>query len=251
MTDNPYAVPNTSWEPPPVIGNSEARKIQVRPFSRFNEATQLMGDQYWLFVGICLLGVLIGSVVPMYILFGPMLCGIHLCFADRAKGVPTKLEQLFQGFEYFTPSLIAILLIVLILCVIAIPLFLAVMVVFTAIAASGDEQFAESIFMVGFLPTLFALCVGYGMLYVPFLFTFALIVDQRLSAWDAITASYRGAMKNFWGLVGLLTVIWIGTVASILACYIPLIFFLPYQFGTLYVVYRDIFPNASGIQQPE
>ena len=73
---NPYSAPEKfSGFDPGDFG--EFRRISARPIERLTEAKAMLGNQYWLFVGICLVGVLIGSIVPMGIMMGPMICGIY------------------------------------------------------------------------------------------------------------------------------------------------------------------------------
>ena len=66
----------------------------------------MLGDQYWLFVGICLVGILIGSIVPMCIMLGPMMCGMYLCFRYRMNGIQVRFETLFKGFDVFVNALL-------------------------------------------------------------------------------------------------------------------------------------------------
>ena len=64
MTEyNPYESPYSATADA-VVGDVGSRKIQVRPLGRLSDATKLLGDQYLLFVLICFVGILLGSVVP-------------------------------------------------------------------------------------------------------------------------------------------------------------------------------------------
>ena len=54
----------------------EFQRTPIRPFDCLIASKQLMGEQYWLFLGIGVVGILIGSFVPLGILLGPMMCGI-------------------------------------------------------------------------------------------------------------------------------------------------------------------------------
>ena len=55
-----------------------------------------MKDQYWLFVGMCFIGVLIGGAVPLGILLGPMMCGLYLTFFKTRRGEPIEFGTMFQ-----------------------------------------------------------------------------------------------------------------------------------------------------------
>ena len=55
------------------------RQISINPIDLYKRSLALMGDQYWLFVAMTFLAILIGSVVPFGILMGPMFVGLYLC----------------------------------------------------------------------------------------------------------------------------------------------------------------------------
>lgn len=254
MSDNPYQASDTPPLAPSTRGDAAAsRQIPIRPLGRLSEAKTLIGDQYWLFVGICLVAMLIGSIVPFYVLFGPMLCGVHMCFDDRARGSKTNFERLFSGFDFFLPSFLAILVVVLTMLVVLMPIMILMFVGFFVIlaAANGNEDFIAFAFGIGMLPSIILLSVISTVLYVPFLFIFALIVDQRMTAWEAVKTSWSGARKNFWGLCGMTILYVVIVVIGSIPCYLPTIFLLPLLFGAHYLVYRDIFPNASTPYPPQ
>ena len=50
----------------------------VQPVECIKAGWELIKSQYWLFVGMTVVGIIIGSVVPLGILMGPMMCGIYL-----------------------------------------------------------------------------------------------------------------------------------------------------------------------------
>ena len=78
---------------------TEFRRVPIEPVDCLMRAGSLTGDQYWLFVGICFVGVLIGSLAPLGILLGPMMCGIYLCYFGRERGYRATFELLFKGFD--------------------------------------------------------------------------------------------------------------------------------------------------------
>ena len=77
---------------------------------------------------------------------------------------------------------------------------------------------------------------------LPFLFTFQLIADRNLPAIPAMKMSFQGVVRNFWGVLGYLVVLTIVSVVLTMMCYVPGILFLPISLGTLFLLYRDIFP---------
>src|SRR6185503_13372569 len=86
------------------------RRGAVQPVECLKAGWNLVSDQYWLFVGMCAVSMIVGSAVPLGILMGPMMCGVYLtCFRKR-RGLPIEFGTLFKGFDYFGQSVIAALL---------------------------------------------------------------------------------------------------------------------------------------------
>ena len=54
-------------------------------------------------------GILVGSVAPMGVLMGPMMCGIFMCFFAMMRNEQPTFSLLFQGFDVFIESLVALL----------------------------------------------------------------------------------------------------------------------------------------------
>jgi hypothetical protein len=85
----------------------------ISPLGAIQESWRHVGPQYWLLVGIALVGLLLGSVAPLALLLGPMMCGIYVCMRDRMKGRQVRFEGLFTGFEgsMLVPSIVATLIV--------------------------------------------------------------------------------------------------------------------------------------------
>src|SRR5262245_3834677 len=112
----------------------------VEPMECIKAGWARVKDQYWLFVGMCLVGVLIGSAVPMGILMGPMICGMFLAFFNKRRGQPIEFGTLFKGFDYFGPSVIATLLHVLPILVVLVPAYILFYLGFiVTMAAQGQD----------------------------------------------------------------------------------------------------------------
>src|SRR5258706_16052133 len=50
----------------------------VRPIECLTSGFEMIKGQYWLVLGITVVGMLVGALVPMGVLMGPMMCGIYL-----------------------------------------------------------------------------------------------------------------------------------------------------------------------------
>src|SRR6266850_7159902 len=102
----------------------EFRRNAVQPMECLRAGFELIKSQYWLFVGMTAVGVIIGSVVPLGILMGPMMCGIYLALFQTRRGQPIEFGTLFKGFDYFGDSLIATLLHIIPVIVIIVPAYI-------------------------------------------------------------------------------------------------------------------------------
>src|SRR5438874_338239 len=102
----------------------------VRPVECLSSGFALIKGQYWLILGITVVGILIGALVPMGIIMGPMMCGIYLVLFERMAGRNVRFELLFKGFDYFLQSLIATLLLFAAMIVLLLPLYAFMIVAF-------------------------------------------------------------------------------------------------------------------------
>lgn len=218
--------------------------VQIRPMELLNQAKQLMGDQYMAFVGITFVGMLVAGLVPMGILMGPMICGIYLCFMERHSGRPTEFGTLFKGFDYFADSFLAYLIFLGISIAVIIPLYVLFFVGMIIAGAVFGDAAGIMIMLFTFIYIIVVMFVSIA-LYLPFLFVFQLIVGHGLKPWEAVKTSFAGAKANMGGLVLLLVVFSLISGLAAMACYIPVFFVLPLQFGALYILYKQIFPVAN------
>src|SRR4030095_3417827 len=92
------------------LHETEFRRNAVQPVECIKVGWDLVRSQYWLFVGITAIGMIIGSLVPLWLLLGPMMCGIYLALFRTRRGQPIELGTLFKGFDYFGDAVIAALL---------------------------------------------------------------------------------------------------------------------------------------------
>ena len=76
--------------------SAEVFDTSIEPIDCLSRAGRLVGEQYWLFVGITVVAVLIFSAVPL-VLNGALMCGIFMCFMARERGERVRFEELFRG----------------------------------------------------------------------------------------------------------------------------------------------------------
>ena len=216
----------------------------VQPIECIKGAWELIKDQYWLFVGLATVAMLIGSAVPFGILLGPMMCGLHLTFFTRMRNEPFDLSLLFKGFDYFGQSLIATLLHVIPIVIIVVPAYLVFYVGFIlSIAAQGDEPNPAAMLGVMGMFAIFWLVMIIIIVFVSIGFTFSypLIVDRKLNAMDAIKWSFKAAMANFWRILVMTLLTGLLGFAGLLLCYVGAFLVFPIQYGAIAVAYEKVF----------
>src|SRR5207237_8717545 len=85
---------------------------------------------------------------------------------------------------------------------------------------------------------------GSLVVYAMFVFAYPLIVDRKLSGWEAITTSYRAVMNNLGGIVGLILLnVGLGIV-GFLCCFVGVYFVLPVTYAAYAAAYRQVFPET-------
>jgi len=228
------------------------RRKAVEPVSCIKGGWELIRSQYWLFVGMTLVGVLIGSAVPI-VLMGPMMCGLNLAFFKTRRGEPIEFGTLFKGFDYFGQALIAALLHSIPIIVIVVPayiLFYVFMFVSMAAASSSGDPNPAALFGVMAMFGLFWLVVVALIIIISigFLFVYPLIVDRKLSAIDAIKLSFRAALANFWRLLGMVILTSLMTSVGVLACYVGAFLVMPIGYAAIAKAYEQVFGLSDGME---
>jgi hypothetical protein len=214
---------------------------------------EMIKSQYWLFVGMSLIAILIGSAVPLGILLGPMMCGLYLSFFKARRGESVEFGTLFKGFDYFGQSVVAALLHVIPIIAIVLPAyFLFYVSIFVSMAATsaGDEPNPAAFFGVMAMFGLFWFAVMIVILIITIGFTFAypLIVDRKLQGFDAVKLSFKAAFANFWRLLGMMLLTSLLSVLGILACYVGMFLVMPIGYAAIAKAYEQVFGLSDGME---
>jgi uncharacterized membrane protein len=77
------------------------------------------------------------------------------------------------------------------------------------------------------------------------MFSFPLIVDKNLSAWQAMKTSARAVWANLSGVVGLFVVGFVMNIAGLLMACIGVYLVIPLVIAANVVAYRKIFPASN------
>jgi hypothetical protein len=222
----------------------------VRPFDCLSGGWQLIKDQYFLFVGMFLIVVVLTTCVPFTgIIYGAWMIGIYYAMLGRMRGEPASFNALGKGFGHFSQGFVIALLNGLPFA----PFIVGVKLMemrFDEIEKTypGDtppEVLTEQLTWLAVLICVFALLHLITGLIFPF--AYQLVVDRNLSGWQAIKLSARAARANFGGVLGLVLLEIFLAGMGILLCCVGLVFVMPLTKGAWAVAYRQVFPAP----QPE
>lgn len=220
---------------------------EIKPVECMKQGWEMIKDQYWLFFGITLVGLLVAGAIPI-VLIGPMLCGIYYCLLRRYDGGKIEFGDLFKGFDYFLPSLILSLIIGGIGIVVGFIIFTPTFAfLFAAMNKRGDLD-PDYAFPFMIFTCVMALIFGVviACAHALLIFSHLLIVDRKLQGWDALKLSAKAAWQNLNGVVGfILLQMGLGIVCYLL-CIFPVYLFLPVAYAGTTVMYRRIFPPLGG-----
>ncbi len=228
------------------------RRGVVQPVFCLKSGWSLVRDQYWLFVGMSAVAIILGSLVPFGILFGPMMCGIYIALFQRRRDLTVEFGALFKGFDFFGESIVATLIHYVPIVIIIIPFYIVLYGgLFLIMPRQGGEPDPSTLF--GF----FAVLIVFGLimmvlivlLSVVFTFSYPLIIDRKMSGLDAVKLSAKAALANFWPLLGLLLLNGLIGFAGVLLCYVGVFLALPVTFAAIAVAYEQVF-GLGEVQGP-
>ena len=157
-----------------------------------------------LFMGMTLVYAVVASV-GSFLTQGPMQCGFHIVCMKKIVRGRTEIGDLFLGFNFFVPALLAALV----------------------------------IGLLGFIG--FLLCIIPGLVIASmYKFTYLFIVDKRMDFWPAMQAShsvvkndYVGFVLFLLGLVGL-------NIIGFCCLLIGLLITVPISFMAITIAYREL-----------
>lgn len=214
-------------------------QANLSPIQLIKDGLELIKDQFFLFLGITLVGVIIGEVSAGIVL-GAMLCGIYLCYFKKIRGEAVAFDTLFKGFDYFVEGLIAMLVIAVICMVIVIPFWILMFLVGFMLGSDGGAIVA--LLMLVFYVFFFILLLAINALTA---FTFPLIVDKNMKAIPAIKLSIQAGKANLVPLVLMFILLGLATGIGFVLCVIPGLCVIPIAYGAIALAYRQVFPEGA------
>lgn len=232
---------------------TEFNRGVISPMECIKEGWALIKDQYWLFFGITLVGLLIGALVPI-VLLGPMMVGVFMCLQERQRNQPVEFGMLFKGFDLFGPSLIVAVLKMIPVFILLIPYYIFVFAMMMAMprgprpSAEDSQQLIFTILGAELLFILLIVVVGI-LVEIFFMFAFPLVADRKMAGLDALKLSFRAGRANMGGVLGLMLLNALFIILGVLVCFIGAYFYLPIAIASQAVAYRRVFPDIGQFGQ--
>jgi uncharacterized membrane protein len=157
-----------------------------------------------MFALLTLVFAVLNTAVPI-ILQGPLFIGMHIYCIKRMMGRRAEFADLFNGFQFFVPGLVASLLIWL----------------FTSAAA-----------LLCLIPGLIV-----GAMYK---FTYLFILDKRMDFWPAMQASHAVVKNDYFGFTMFLLLLILVDLLGLLCLVVGLLVAVPVTIAAVTVAYRDL-----------
>ena len=136
---------------------------------------------------------------------GALIAGFHIFTAKKLLGRPAEFADLFKGFNFFIPTLVASLLIAL----------------FTFLGALA--------------------CIIPGLVIAAmYKFTYLFIIDKRMDFWPAMQASHAIVKQDYFGFTMFLLAAAGVNLLGFLCCIVGLFVTIPLTFAAITVAYQEI-----------
>jgi uncharacterized membrane protein len=188
--------PEPFWTPPAIV--------QVQAGRWIGEAWALVTADLANYILLALVFCVLSTAVPV-ILQGPLIAGFHIFTMKKLMGRRAEVADLFTGFNYFVPTLVASVLI--------------------------------GLFV--FCGTL--LCIIPGLVVAAmYKFTYLFIVDKRMDFWQAMQASHAVVKRDYVGFTLFLLLLALVDLLGVLCCVVGVFVAIPVTFVAITLAYKEI-----------
>ncbi len=184
------------WTPRPGITAQTGRWI--------GDGWAMVKDDLGIYAGLTLVTFVLGSMVP-FVIQGPLTAGFFIYCMKRTLNRRAEFGDLFTGFNFFIPALVASLVIAVL---VGIGTLLCIIPGIVAAAACK--------------------------------FTYLFIVDKRMDFWQAIQASHAVVKNDYFGFTMFLVAMTLVNVLGFLCCIVGLLVTIPISVAAITVAYRDV-----------
>jgi len=136
---------------------------------------------------------------------GALIAGFHYFFLKKLLGRRAEFADLFKGFNFFVPTLVASIVI--------------------------------GLFVFG--GTL--LCIIPGLVIAAiYKFTYLFVIDKRMDFWPAMQASHAVAKNDYFGFTMFLLLTALVNILGFLCCIVGLLVSIPVTFAAITIAYQEL-----------
>ena len=197
------AAPSASGGAAPPVWTPPAG-VQARAGYWVGQGWQMVKADMGTFIVLTIVFAVLNGMVPM-ILHGPLIAGFHIFCMKKILNRRTDLADLFKGFNFFVPALVASLVI-------------------TLLVGCG---------------TLFCIIPGL-VVAAMFEFTYLFIVDKRMDFWPAMQASHAVIKNDYFGFTMFVLLMALVDILGFLCCIVGLLVAVPVTIAAVTVAYKEI-----------
>ncbi|MBV8732377.1 MAG: zinc-ribbon domain-containing protein [Acidobacteriia bacterium] len=190
----PEPASRPQWVPPP--------NVQAAPGRWLGAGWEIVKADLGNYLLISLIFILLNGVPFIQ---GALIAGFHIYTMKKLMRRPADIGDLFKGFNYFLPTLVATVLI-------------------------GVFTFIGFLFLV--IPGLIVAAM--------YKFTYLFIVDKRMGFWQAMQASHAVVRKDYFGFVMFLVLAFLLNVVGFCCLIVGLMVTLPLTFAAITAAYSEI-----------
>lgn len=189
--------------------------VKAQTGSWISQGWQLVKSDITIFAVMALLLMIIGAAVPI-ILTGALTAGFQLVCMRKLYGRRADFGDLFKGFNFLVPTLVASLLI-------------------SVLTAVGG-----------------LLCIIPGLVIAAmYSFTYLFIVDKKMDFWPAMEASHAIVKQDYVGFTLFLTALIGIQILGVLACFVGLLVTIPIHLAAVTIAYKELVGfEQSTIEMP-
>jgi len=194
LAPGPMASGAAAWTPPAGIRSQTGRWI--------GEGWRMVKADIGMYILLALITILLSSVPFIQ---GPLTAGFFIVCMKRTLNRTADFADLFTGFNFFIPALVASLVIALFV----------------------------------FVGTVFCIIPGL-VVAAMYKFTYLFIVDKRMDFWPAMQASHAVVRNDYFGFTMFLIVLALVNLLGLICCIVGVLVTMPVTMAAITVAYKEI-----------
>ena len=230
-----------------------ARAAPLDVFGTLERSFKLWTGNFFPLVGVTLLVLLaqwVAGMIPLvgilssFLLNGVFIGGLYYYYLGKTRGEPRTVGDGFAGFSLaFVPLMLATLLttvitlaVMLVCCAPLIGYFFKIMM------AGAAHQHIDTLPPFSPLALLGLFVGGLAVTYlsVAWIFTFPLVIDQKLGPWAAMEVSRRVVSKQWFRVFFVMLLAGILAMLGLIGLFIGVVFTMPLMFGAIIHAYESL-----------